>query len=286
MQDKYSAVWISHSSISDYLQCPRAYYLKNIYRNPGTGHKIKLVNPPLALGQIVHEVIESLSVLPVEKRFNESLVEKLGEIWPKISGIQGGFINKETEAQYKKQGQEMLKHLMENPGPLKNKAVKIRMNLPYFWLSEKDNIILCGKIDWLEYLPETDSVHIIDFKTGKKEEDLRSLQLPIYFLLASYCQRHEVTKVSYWYIGHSDKPVEKSLPNLQSAKEEILEIGKKIKLARQLKVFKCPHQTGCHACRPYEDIINKKAQFVGVNSNNDDLFILGKSQDHEESIIL
>ena len=56
----------------------------------------------------------------------------------------------------------------ENPGPLRNLAVKIKSDLPSYWLSEEDNIMLCGKIDWLEYLKEEDAIHIIDFKTGKK----------------------------------------------------------------------------------------------------------------------
>jgi len=65
-KDKYTAVWTSHSSIGDFLKCPRAYFLKNMYKDPKTGRKIALVNPALSLGQIVHEVIEGLSVLPVD----------------------------------------------------------------------------------------------------------------------------------------------------------------------------------------------------------------------------
>ena len=63
MADKYTAYWVSHSSINDFLKCPRAYFLKNVYKDPKTGRKIKLISPPLALGQAVHEVVESLSVL-------------------------------------------------------------------------------------------------------------------------------------------------------------------------------------------------------------------------------
>ena len=75
--DKYTAVWVSHSSISDFLQCPRAYFLNNVYRDPQTGHKINLMSPPLALGQAVHYVIESLSILNVDKRFTEPLMPKV-----------------------------------------------------------------------------------------------------------------------------------------------------------------------------------------------------------------
>ncbi len=99
--DKYSAVWVSHTSISDFLQCPRAYYLKHVYKDPITNHKIKLMAPPLALGQAVHEVIESLSILPVEKRFEVSLIQKFEALWKKVQGVKGGFNDPETEQRYR-----------------------------------------------------------------------------------------------------------------------------------------------------------------------------------------
>jgi ATP-dependent helicase/DNAse subunit B len=65
----------------------------------------------------------------------------------------------------------------------------MKEDLPHYWLSEDDGIILCGKIDWLQYLPDTDSVHIVDFKTSKNKEKANSLQLPIYLLLVSNTQK-------------------------------------------------------------------------------------------------
>src|SRR3989344_2389429 len=180
--DKFSALWVSHSSINDFLSCPRAYFLNNMYRDPKTGHKIKLVTPAMSLGQVVHQVIEALSVLPTEKRFEENLLDKFEKVWEEVSGKKGGFLTKDFEEKYKTRGRAMIERVIKNPGILKNKAVKINMELPYFWLSEQESIILCGKIDWLEYLPITDSVHIIDFKTGKREEEEDSLQLPVYHL--------------------------------------------------------------------------------------------------------
>src|SRR3990172_3701791 len=100
MKDKYTAIWVSHSSIGDYRKCPRAYYLKNVYRDPKTNHKISLMSPPLALGQAVHEVVESLSVLPVSERFRFSLLTKLEEPWKKVSGKLGGFDDKTEEEKY------------------------------------------------------------------------------------------------------------------------------------------------------------------------------------------
>ena len=187
MADEYTATWVSHSSISEFLRCPRAYYLKYVYKNPKNGHKMSIVNPPLALGQVVHEVLESLAVLPADERLKISLVKKLDPVWLKITGKKGGFKNFAEESEYKIRASQMLINLQENPGPILNKAIKIRskMNLPHYWLNEEEGIILSGKIDWLEYRQEDDSVRIIDFKTGKNEEKEDSLQLPIYLLIAA-----------------------------------------------------------------------------------------------------
>ena len=272
--DKYTAVWVSHSSMADFLACPRAYFLKNVYKDPKTGHKITLMSPPLALGQAVHEVIESLSVLPTEHRFKDSLIAKLETAWAKVTGKKGGFADAKTEQKYKAMGQTMLKRVMDNPGPLLNKAVKITMELPYFWLSEEDNIILCGKIDWLEYLPDTDSVHIIDFKTGKSDEDPQSLQLPIYLLLAGSTQSRPITKASYWYLERHDDLTHQHLPDPDRAKDQILKVAKKIKLARSLGIFKCPQgENGCFACRPLEAVIRGQAEFVGTDDIRRDVYI-------------
>ena len=280
-KDKYSAVWVSHSSISDWLSCPRAYFLKNVYKNPLTRKKVAIVSPPLSLGQAVHEVIESLSVLAVDRRLAEPLLAKFNRTWEKVKGKKGGFLTEEEEAKYKERGKEMLGRVERNPGPLKNLAVKIQMELPYYWLSEKDNIILCGKIDWLEYLKEEEAVHIIDFKTGKNEEKADSLQLPIYYLLVSHTQDRPVKKVSYWYIDRESKPVEQKLKDLESAEEKILKIAKEMKLARQLKRFKCP-QGGCRNCLPMERILQGEGELVGTDEMDREVYILAAAKQTEK----
>jgi len=288
MPDKYSAVWVSHSSISDFQQCPRAYYLKNIYKNPDSGHKIQIMAPALALGQTVHEVIESLSNLPTDQRLKESLIDKFNKVWSKVTGKKGGFWDETTEQKFKQRGEEMLRRVMNNPGPVSQLTVKIKEDLPHYWLSEEDGIILCGKIDWLQYLPDIDSVHIVDFKTSKNKEKTDSLQLPIYLLLVSNTQKRQVAKISYWYLEQSSEPEEVPLPEKAEAHDKVLGIAKEIKLARQLNRFRCPEgENGCFACRPFEKIIKGEAEFVGVGGYNQDIYIMPQGKDlAEDSIIL
>lgn len=287
MKDKYKAVWVSHSSISDFLKCPRFYYLRNVYKDPKTGHKITITKPALALGQAVHDVIDSLSTLPVGVRFEKPILKKFDVVWENVSGKKGGFKSKAEEMEFKERGRKMLQKIMDNPGPLKNKALKLKSvegdpKLSWYWLSEEDNLILSGKIDWVEYVEVSDGIHIIDFKTGKNEENEESLQLPIYYLLAKNLQRRNVEKISYWYLdkqslasdaGNDTGMVEMKLPNQKEAHEKVYEVAKRMKLGRMIDHLKCP-KGGCFACRDLEEILKGKGEKVGISEYRQDIYIL------------
>lgn len=282
MKDKFTATWISHTSISDYLRCPRSYYLKNIYKDRENGKKIQVVSPALSLGSAVHEVLEGLSQIQTDKRFEISPIVKFESIWQKFEGKLGGFDSTEKESSTKERGKQMLRKVMENPGPLSKLSVKLKQDFLYYWLSEEDNLILCGKIDWLEYLKEIDSVHIIDFKTSKKEENPNSLQLPIYYLLAKNCQSRPVEKLSYWYLEYDTMPSRMDLPDPESSNNKILEIGRKIKLARKLESFNCPNgKEGCIACRDLEVILQGSGEKVGETDRHN-LYFLAKENNSQE----
>jgi len=246
------------------------------------------MTPPLALGQVVHTVLESLSAIPRDQRFSIPLPERLKEEWKKVSGKKGGFFSEASEDKYRARGEAMIARVYNHPGPIGNLSVKIKKDLPNFWLSEEEEIILCGKIDWLEYLPEEDAVHIIDFKTGKQRENESSLQLPIYLLLVHESQQRPVVKASYWYLEDNDELTEKELPSLEDARTQVLAIARNIKLARQLKKFDCP-KGGCYACAPMERILNGEGEFLGTDDFRRDIYILPLKQEEEEteeSIIL
>ncbi len=277
--------WISFSSMRNFLQCPRSYYYANVFRDPKTNHKIAIVSPPLALGQIVHEVLEELSGLPAQKRFDKPLTEIFSQKWNSVSGKLGGFTSETQENEYKSRGFEMLRKVQSNPGPLANLAIKLADNLPSYWLSVADQIKLCGKIDWLEYLPDTDQVHIIDFKTSKSAQENESLQLPIYVLLTSHVQKRTVKKTSYWYVGLHDAPVEQPEQDMVKAEQAIVKIAQEIRLARKLNRFACKRAgSACSFCSPFEAIIEGRAIFVGIGGYNQDLYMISQSgEDQSDS---
>src|SRR3989344_4399865 len=234
VKDKYNAVWVSHSSIGDFLKCPRLYYLHNVYKSPVTGRKMNIVSPALSLGSAVHEVIEGLASFKVEERpqklSRESLLDGLEKAWKKVSGKKGGFISEKDEGESKEKAKMMLERVEINPGHLLEKTIKIKEGnngMPTnFYLSEEDNIILCGKIDWLVYKPERNSGHILYFKKGKNEEKEESLQLPIYRLLLANLQKRKVSGASYWYFDKDDKPTEVSMPDEKESFERVFAVAK------------------------------------------------------------
>jgi ATP-dependent helicase/DNAse subunit B len=265
--------------MGDFLRCPRAYFLHNVYKNPQTRRKMNIVSPAMSLGIAVHNVLEALRTLPTETRMEQDLLGNLEKEWEKVNGKRGGFTSDEQEAETKDRAILMIRRAINHPGPLVKKTVLLpqeRENkLPYFYLSEKDNIILCGKVDWVEYIEENDSLKIIDFKTGKHEERADSLQLPIYTLLLHALQKRAVSGAGYWYLEYSDTLEDKPLPDVEEAREKVLKVAQEVKKARDTKAFACPHgPEGCFACRPFEAILRNEAEYVGVGEYNQDLFLV------------
>lgn len=294
MPDKYSAVWVSHSSMGDFIKCPRLYYLHNMYKSPTTGNKMSIVSPHMSLGIAVHNVLEGLAEYPAHERMDRDLRAQFEEEWEKVSGKKGGFTSTEEEEEFKMRGKEMINNVIKDPRFLKNKCIKLKRDtMPCnFYLSEDHNIILNGLVDWIEYIPETDSLHIVDFKTGKHEEKETSLQLPIYLLLCNALQKRKVTKASYWYL-ESNKMVEATLPDALTAEKDVLEIAMQVKEARRFakkdgveKIFVCNNgaydsatkEGGCFGCRPYEQILAKdeSMEYVGIGGFSQDMYIMHK----------
>jgi hypothetical protein len=240
----------------------------------------------MSLGIAVHNVLEGLGAYPSAERMNRDLRAQFEEEWEKVTGKKGGFTSEVQEEEFKMRGKDMINTAIKDPRFLVNKRIKLpQSNMPCnFYLSEEDNIILNGLIDWIEYLPD-DTLHMIDFKTGMHEEKESSLQLPIYLLLCNALQKRKVTKASYWYL-QTDKMIEKELPDLETARRDVYAVALKVKEARDKKEFSCPQgEEGCMHCRVYEDILKLKSgddsgmEYVGVGGFNQDVYIQKMRED-------
>lgn len=278
-RDKYSAVWVSHSSMSDFLRCPRLYYLRNVYKDPATRRKMSIVAPATSLGIAVHETLEALKELPLAERMQRNLMDDIEESWQKVSGEKGGFRNVDEERVMKARALEMIERVIEHPGPIARKTVRLTPSasgmLPHYYLDEEANIILCGLVDWLEYCDD-DTVRILDFKTGLHEERTESLQLPIYLLLVSTLQKRRVSGASYWYLSRDDEPVDVELPTIEDSYERVLAVARQVKEVRESRSYTCPAgESGCSICIPFEKVLRGEAVHVGVGGYNQDMYMIG-----------
>lgn len=291
MADKYNAVWLSHSSFNDFLSCPKAYYLKNVYKDPKSRNKISLISPHTSLGSAVHLTIETLLDFPSEKRAEKlnTLEKDYEKIWQaNFQGKRGGFLSEEQEKDFFERGLAMIKNIKGNPNFLLNKIIKRESYykgdiLPNFFIDDEEEILLCGVPDWVEYLDD-DTLHVIDFKTGKNEEKEDSSQLPIYVLLLENLQKRKVSRASYWYLSKDKKAQEKEInrEEIEDLKNKIVKTGKDIKDLKNealkkdwREVFFCGRgEEGCIHCRDYEKIVSGEAEYVGKDIYNKDGYIL------------
>lgn len=264
-------VWVSHSAITNFDYCKRLYYFKHLYKNPKTGNRIQIVNPYLSLGSAVHDTIDNILDLPFSKRTKVSFSSEFQKTWKQYSGKRGGFVSPLQEKEFKKKGVEMVKKV-ENADFLKRKALKKEKNLPQTTLFK--NVKLVGCFDWVEILP--DGLHVIDFKTGKKEESSSSLQLPIYRILANKNYDLKVKKTSYWYLRKDPVPVPQKMKTIKESLTIIKEKASEIQKTIDEKNFFCSSRySRCFWCRTYESVFSGKAEFVGVDERmGRDLFYL------------
>ncbi len=279
--DYKKILWISHSAITSYGKCPHLYYLEYEYRNPKTGNRIQIVNPYLSLGLAVHETIEELKTVAVNKRIKISLQDRFSEIFGKYRGIKGGFLSKKKEDDFFKRGVMMISRVEESDF-LTRPTINPKTSFPTVNLIG-EGVKLVGSIDWIEQL-SSNGAHIVDFKTGNAKESNGSLQLPIYTLLAQENIKEKVEKVSYWYLQHDDNPVEQEIKDTKDALELITEKAKEIKKAIDENYFPCNYGKKCFSCRDYEKIFSGEAELVGSDKRKD-TFCIFKDEDVIDKII-
>jgi len=259
-----NAVYISPSSLGDFEKCPQAYYYKNVYRSP-RGLKIQIINPALAIGQTVHDVLGQYLDLTPEKRTKDELFRIFEWIWTGVSGEKGGFLSVEEEKTGKERAVLMLERFLGND----HFKSATQVEIPSFPKAELGNdLILTGKLDWIE--KDTDGYyHIIDFKTGKNEEKEGSQQLPIYSFLVSKIFNTDKIKTSYWYLDKDDTFVDIPQSDLTATFEMLKQKGEIIKMVRQTHSYRCQSgRESCWACRDILAVAQGKGKLVLMDPVN------------------
>ncbi len=276
-------LWISYSALSDFNKCKRAYYYKHLYRNPKNNNRIQIVNPYLSLGSIVHESIEGLSAFSPKKRQEISLIKRYQDIWENYKGKKGGFISENQEKEFKERGEKMIERA-QNSELIKNKALNMNDIFPKLNLFK--DVELVGSIDWIEIL-ETGESHIVDFKTGKSDENSSSLQLPIYLLLAKQNFDRKVERASYFYLDRDNKPILQQIGSLKNYLEEIKERSNQILKAVAKNDFSCSSgYKSCYHCREFDTVFSGLAEYVGYDDKmKKELYYIVKEETVMERIL-
>lgn len=250
------ALFISYTGLKDFLKCPRSYYLKNRYRNADTNYRIQIPSAHMTLGSLVHDAIKWYLQTNRTASY-EDVVKKFRNHWGKYRGKRGGFKSLEEEAIFGKRGLQMLDNFMKN-------AAALGPNLPAFDfmnLKVDEKIVLTGKLDFLGNL-EDETLHVLDFKTGIKEED-DPIQLHTYAILAEANLQKPVSKISYWYIDKDVGPKEAVLDNLEVKLEWIKKKCKGIEEAISEGKWVCVKgEDLCYDCKSYQAIVDGKGEFL------------------------
>ncbi len=251
-----NAIFLSHTSLGDFLKCPRSYYLRNIYRNPQTNYRIQVASPYISLGAVVHDVIEWF----LENQDKPSLLqlnEQFRNFWWKYHGKRGGFTSKEEEKIFGQRGLKMLENFSKNWKKLEKIVEPAKF--PKYHLTE--NVILTGNLDFVGKLPDG-SLHVIDFKTGTKDEE-SPLQLYIYAILAENYYGRKVAKLSFWYLDRDVEPKEVVLDPLDKTLDWLVEKAREVKSAWEVNNWVCKNGDElCRDCRDYQAILDGEGEFM------------------------
>lgn len=256
-------IFISYTSLSDFLKCPRAYYFKNIYHDPKTGNRIQIASPYLSLGSTVHDSVKWYLEMGGQVTY-EQLEKKFRNFWLKYSGKRGGFSSREEEALFGKRGLKMLANFFKNA----DKLEKIIHHVDFPKLNLFEEVMLMGNFDFVGETEEG-SLHIVDFKTGAKDEK-DPIQLYIYAILAEANFGKPVTSASFWYLDRDDEPRQIVLDPLEPKLEWIIEKAGELKKAIQAGAWICikgdpsagsGQDELCKECSLHQAVIDGKGEF-------------------------
>lgn len=281
----------SPSRLKMFSQCQKSYYfyyldpiysrmkgeLKRLPQNIFSFH---------TLGKAVHNAITLFYHLPPTERTEKQLLENLKEVWrsevmwnknPPL-GKWGGFKTLEEERDSYRQAILMLKNFF--------KITELEPEIEYlptkdFRRSIDDYIDLInplsedfdisGKFDLI--MKDGDSLHIVDFKTSKYEDD-NDFQLRFYKVLAENKFKKPVRRASFYFLRTgSKKEFDLEKQETKEIKEEILE---KVKQIQATKHFETKTNKLCKFCLfktfcPEKNEVNKIIEEVSEEDYSDDL---------------
>ena len=170
--------------------CPLQYkfvYIDHI------ADQYKTAKPYLTMGAHVHNALNDFyGKLKPEERTLENLESLLRKRWTEN---RAGFSGVDDERKWGNKALSMLKLYIH-----KNDVTKTPVSLEdYYDADIAEDAKVLGRIDRVDQ--EKDGLHVIDYKTGKfDEEEVSDSQLKIYALIMSANLQDDIYKASYLYL--------------------------------------------------------------------------------------
>ena len=252
----------SSTKLSMFTECPKSYhfsYLDPVYSKMKSDLKKRPENiwNFQTLGKAVHNAITLFYHLDLAQRTKDQLKFGLKDVWqsevmwnqkPPL-GKWGGFQTIEEEREVYTQALQMLDNFFNIAN--KNPDITYLPTSDFkHSIDDYKNLItpiskevdISGKFDLV--VNNGDSLEVVDFKTGKKEES-KDFQLRFYKALAEEKFQKPVSKASFYFLRNGkiqDFPLEEDTQNI---KEEILDMVKTIK---STEVFEARPGKLCKFC--------------------------------------
>ncbi len=170
--------------------CPQQYkfcYIDDLAKD------YKTAKPYLTMGAHVHNALHDFyDKLKPEERTWPNLEHLLRKRWMEN---RQGFSGVDDEKKWGLQALKMLKLYIH-----KNDVTKTPISLEdYYDADLTPDVKILGRIDRVDQ--EGESLHVIDYKTGKfDKDDVSEIQLKLYAMIMSANLKQPITKASYLYL--------------------------------------------------------------------------------------
>lgn len=224
-------------------------YLANEYKQP---------KPYLTMGAHVHNALKDFyEVYTPEQRNYELLEQLLRKRWTEN---RNGFADRDDEARWGVKALNMLRlfaHRMDV-------TITPSMLEDYYDMEVSPDLKLIGRIDRADLL-EDNTLHVIDYKTGKYDADeVNELQLILYAAIVGANEKYDVSRASYLYLPtwewHSIEITEERI------REAVQEVEKQVQTIEGEKQFAPQINKYCKNCDFLEICPEKKQIEVLIES--------------------